>query len=180
MSGKDNAQYSDKIKNIVEKLKKDKKSLLILILGISGMLLILFSGSSEKEDENNIDKNDIIYDSSYTYNITDDIEELIKSINGAGKTKVLITYESSEETVYATDTEEKSNNENNQIKKEHIITENDKAESGLTVKILYPKVRGVAVICEGGDDPIVKERVYSLLSALFDISYNDISVASMV
>ncbi len=171
---------NDKINSMINKLKSDKKNLLILAVGILGMFLILLSGSSDNDKKEKSDTSCQSSDFSSVTDITEDVENLLKSIKGAGKTKVMITFEASEETVYATDTEEKNNSDNNQIKKKHIITENDKIESGLKIKTLYPKVRGVAVVCEGGDDTVVKEKIYSLLSALFDISYTDISVASMV
>ena len=52
-------------------------------------------------------------------------------------------------------------------------------EEALKTGLLNPKVMGVAVICEGGEDPIVRERIYSLISALFDINTNSISVTVM-
>lgn len=166
----------NKIRPFISKLKSDKKAMLIILLGLSGMLLILFSSSSEEKRE----YEPVSTESSYNQNeIERNLTELIESIKGAGDTKVMITYETAEETVYATDEEEKSDDTDTNLKKEYIIIENDSGETGLKVKLVYPKVRGVAVICEGGGDPIVEEKIYSLISALFDISTNKISVAPM-
>lgn len=170
-------QFSEKIRPVFEKLKKDKKALVIILLGLLGMLMILFSGSDKNTDT---DKSSVNENSTISqYEIKKDVTELIKSIKGAGETQVMITYECAEETVYATDTEEQAGENDVQLKKEHIIVENDSGETGLMITVIYPKVQGVAVICEGGDDPIVKEKIYSLISALFDINSNSISVASM-
>ena len=96
---------------------------------------------------------------------------------------MLIMYDASEEYIYAKDTEEdtKTENENERdinYKSRHIIIKEDGDESGLRIKEIYPEVRGVAVICEGGDNPVVKEQIISALKALFDINTNCISVAA--
>lgn len=168
---------SKKITPIMNKIKKDKKALIIVIAGVLGMLLILFSGSAEKKGDFTVEKEN--YSSLSRQDIKNEVQNLIESIDGAGKTQLMITYESAEESVYATDSDEKSGNNEVQIKKEHIIIENDSGETGLLIKVIYPKVQGVAVICEGGDNPLVREKIYSLLSALFDINSTSISVASM-
>ena len=80
---------------------------------------------------------------------------MIKSIENVGETKVLITLESSYEYVYLDD---------------------DKTLS----KIIEPKVRGVAVVCAGGDDPVVKEKVTKVISTVLSISTSSISVNKLI
>lgn len=171
------SRITEKMKVVFEKLKKDKKALMIIVTGVLGMLLIMLSGSGEQVRDNETD----VCDNNITSQteIKNEVEDLIQNIQGAGKTQIMITYKSAEETIYAVDTEEQTEKEGQQIKREHIIVENNSGEGGLPVKIIYPEVQGVAVICEGGDDPIVKEKIYSLLSALFNINSNSISVAAM-
>ena len=109
-------------------------------------------------------------------NIQEEVEAVIESIKGAGEAKVFITYESNTENVYAINIDEKTDGTDLHYKSEYIITDE---EQGLIIKVIYPKVRGVAVICEGGNDPLVKEKIYSVISALFDISTSRISVTDM-
>ncbi len=164
---------SSKLKLFIDKLKKDKKALLILLIGIAGMLLILFSGTGSQKEKVTAVENTSYYSEA---EILEKVTNLIESINGVGKAKLVITYESAYESIYAVNSEEKLNGNDSQIKKEYILTDD---ETGLILKVVYPKVRGVAVICQGGDDPAAKEKIYSVISALFDISYNKISVADM-
>lgn len=145
----------------------------IIFVGFVGMILILFSPNSEKADVDNNNSDHVNFNSDI---IQSDVELMIESIKGAGKTKVYITYESDSEYVYAMNVDEKSNGSDLHYKSEYIITDD---ETGLILKVIYPKVRGVAIICEGGDDPFVKEKIYSVISALFDISINKISVTDM-
>ena len=164
---------SDSVKKVAEKLKKDKKTLIIMLVGISGMLLIMLAPSAAKSQETQ--ESNIVYD----YNISDiqnELRILVESIKGAGEARVFITYESEKENVYAMNIDEKSDGSEVHFKSEYIITDDD---SGLILKVMYPKVKGVAVVCKGGSDPVVKEKIYSVVSALFDISTNKISVADM-
>ncbi len=160
----------------LDKLKKDKKALFTVIIGITGMLLILLSElplfSGEAKDVRS-DGNEYINRS-----LEQETEKLISEIKGAGKVSVMLTYESSEEKVWAKDTDIKSTGEDEKnINEKHIIIDGTDGETGLAVRVIYPRVRGVAVVCSGGDDPIVKSEIKALLSALFDIGSNRISIA---
>lgn len=169
---------SGKIKPIFEKIKTDKRLLLLIILGIVGFAFILFPDTDEAyrtDTKENISAEQVTDKEGTEKAVTG----MIESIKGAGKAKIMITYECDSETVFAKDTAEKSRDNENDIKNEYIIIDGDNGETGLRVKSIYPRVLGVAVICEGGDDPIVKERIYSLISALFDINTNSISVTVM-
>ena len=167
---------SEKLTEFIVKLKKDKKALLTVAVGITGMLLVMLSelpSFSSGEATAAMQKDTYISNS-----LEKDTEKLISEIRGAGKVSVMLTYDCSEETVWAKDCDEKiedggkSNSES-----KHIIIDSADGETGLAVKVLYPQVRGVAVVCTGGDDPVVKSEIKALLSALFDIGTNRISIA---
>ena len=171
-------KYSEKLNKLIrksfDKIIKDKKSLFIIIIGLSGMLLILFSGSHTVTDDI---EEVIVSDDAFAYDaVLKQVKDLICAIDGVGKAEVVITYENDFETVYATNVNEKYNGDDIDIDREYIITDD---ETGLKIKSLYPQVRGVAVVCQGGGNPSVKEKIYSALSALFDISTNKISVVDM-
>lgn len=160
----------------LKKLKKDKKAFLSVVLGIAGMLLVLASdlnfSESTKKGENEINSN------VYYQNLEESTERLISQINGAGKVSVMLTYESSQEYVWAKDKEASDNSEGkSDVEEKHIIIDAGQNETGLEIKVIYPRVRGVAVVCTGGADPVVKSEIKELVSALFDIGSNRISIA---
>lgn len=163
---------------LVERLKKDKKALFTVMFGLLGMLLILLSelpffSSSEKKETHN-------ESAGICENLEQEVEKLISKINGAGKVSVMLTYESDGERVFAKDTETKTQqNDNSQSNEKYIIVDSSQGETGLLVKVIYPRVRGVAVVCSGGADPTVRSEISAVLSALFDIGSNRISIASM-
>lgn len=166
--------YAEKLSAFVEKIKKDKKTLLIIVFALAGMLLILFSDSEENNKQPM--KNEGFSDMAEEYEIK--LQSLISKIEGVGKVSVMITYESGEENVFASDKEESFRNGEQKIKNDYIIVDSDNGETGLKIKSVYPKIKGVAVVCNGESDSTTKERIVSVVSALFDISTKNISVVS--
>ena len=170
------AELKRGFKETFERLKKDKKAFFTVVIGIVGMLLVLLSELPLFSGET---KRSVDRESTYlNRSLEEQTEKLVSQIKGAGKVSVMLTYESSEENVWAKDkdTREKPGGESDESEK-HIIIDAADGETGLAVKVIYPRVRGVAVVCTGGDDPIVRGEIKALLSALFDIGSNRISIA---
>ena len=169
----------DEIMNLIKKLKTDKKTLVIFLIGFVGMFLVLVSdGSTEKNsgEEHNFVSNNILSESELAVQV----EKLVEAIDGAGKAKVMITYKSYEETVYAHNSDESSDTSGrNEFTSEYIILDTGDKEEGMKVKIILPEIKGVAVVCQGGGNSVIKEQIISAISALFNISSNKISVAVM-
>lgn len=164
----------ERISSVVERIKKDKKAMLIVLLAVCGMLLILLSGG--EGNKTNTEATESIAYPCEEYE--DKLRSLLSKIQGVGKVSVMITYESGEENVFASDKEESFRNGEQKIKNDYIIVDSDKGESGLKIKSVYPEIKGVAVVCSGASDPFVKEQIISVISALFDISTKSISVVS--
>lgn len=170
---------TDKLKNLINKLKTDKKMLPVLIIGFIGMLLILFADGGT--DKNSAESYTQVSQGILTEaELGERVEKLIEAIDGAGKTKVMITYNCYEETVYAYNEDENIDTKGDrEFKNEYIILDSGSKEEGMKVKILLPEIKGVAVVCQGGENPVIKEQIISAISALFNISSNKISVAVM-
>lgn len=170
------AEITKAVKDMSDRLRKDKKALLTVIVGFSGMLLIMLSElpfftSSAEADDCNIEL-------LYNENLEQEVERLISEVDGAGKVSVMLTYESDEEKIYAKDTEREIQGDNEtQSSDRHIIVDSSEGETGLIVKRIYPEIRGVAVVCTGADNPVVRSEISALVSALFDIGSNRISIA---
>ncbi len=161
---------------LTERLKKDKKLLLITVLGIAGMLLLLFSGgASDKQETKNTD-----YD-IYTVekNIEDKLEELLENVEGVGKVRVMVTVDSLEERTFAVNTESESGENSYEYSDEYVIIEESGDTNGLTLKITAPVVRGVGITCEGAASNIVKQEIIRLVSAALGVPVNRIWVTIM-
>lgn len=175
-----------------EKLKKDKKLLIIIAVGAVAIILLLLSeitgGGDKKADTDTcteVSETDI---KSYSEDIEKRLTELISSIDGAGKTCVMVTLECGTEQVYAENLDSENTlsktNDNetdikNSVEREYIIIDAGKGENGLILKILQPEVRGVAVVCEGAGAAQVRKDVTEAISAVLGISSARISVSKM-
>ena len=125
---------------------------LMIIAGVVGIALIFFSsldlGSiTGKQD-------DAFSVKAYSEELESDLEEVIAHIQGAGKTKVLLTMENSVEYVYLRDSTTKT-------------------------KEVAPLIRGVLVLCEGGDEPVVVERVTEAVTKALDLSAAKVCITKL-
>lgn len=181
-----------KIKDILKKLSADKKTMFIVLAGIIGVLILVASefipeGEKAKEDEEEIQVSEYNIENHYEYAemLEKKLADLISSIEGAGTTKVMLTLESSSEAVYAQNdkTDMESDDENSEkISKENdyvLIKTDSSKEEALLLKIIQPEVKGVAVVCEGGDSIYVQQKIIETISAVFDINSSKIKVTKL-
>jgi stage III sporulation protein AG len=108
-------------------------------------------------------------DNVYRQQLEQQLSDLIAQVEGAGKTTVMITLESGEETIYALDTLSGQTQE----QQTHVLLDDGTA---LAQTICTPRVCGVAVVCEGGGDVRVAARITELVGALLDVPSNRICV----
>ena len=143
--------------NIKERLRglsqSGKLRKIILIAGALGIALIVISGFFGS-DKTKSESDESFSVTSYSTKIQRELESLISEIQGAGKTRVLLTMENSAEYVYL--------------------------ENGTTkTKAIEPRVRGVLVICEGGDDPVAVGRITEAVTKALDISTAKVCISKL-
>lgn len=174
---------------ILKKLRSDKKTALIIAAGVILTAVICLSELTPDEKKEKTDAPqaaaapDVTVGSelsAYCVKLEQQLTELISSINGAGKVKVMVTLESSAQSVYATSEKRTSDNNKNTYGNEYIIIKSGSSqEEALLVNILQPRVRGVAVVCQGADSVFVKQSIIDAVSAVLDIRSSDISITPM-
>lgn len=195
--------WGDKLEDVRESIltklreytKNTKFVTLIVAIGLIGIVLILLSDlvkpktSEEKQSDTQIKYVSL---DEYENRLEQGLAEIISSINGAGKTRVLLTMESTVEQVYATnknlsqdnstnmDNSNSSSDKDIQAETTYITVElSDGTEETVLVKEIQPKVRGVLVVCAGGDDSIVKGKIIDAVTKALDISSSKVSVAGL-
>ena len=97
------------------------------------------------------------------------LSEMISDIKGAGDAKVMVTFYGGEEKVFA----ENKTESDGRTETETVIVGSKEA---LLKQSLYPEVRGVTVICPGGDVPGTKEKVVNAVSTVLDIPTSKVYV----
>lgn len=155
-----------------------------MALGLAGILIIFLSEySTGGEKKSAGDEADGVCSAEYCEYLEDKVTQIVESIEGAGKARVMITISETEEYIYATNEKdvrkntEKSNDINNQS--DYVIIDKNSDDGGLLLKTIEPKVRGVAVVCEGGNDTKVQEQIYSAVGAVLNVSISRISISKL-
>lgn len=119
-----------------------------------------------------------------TVEIPDDIsvelEKILGQIQGAGKTKVLLTKDASSVNTYQTDSEVvSSGNETRQKTNTVLVSTGSGTEEALVTSVTYPTYRGAIVVCEGADSAAVRLSIITAISSLTGLSSDKIAVIKM-
>lgn len=159
--------------NIVEILKKNKGSAWLLVALTAGILLFLVgSFESSNETATVTDDKEKEYASADTYVATLErrVSELLNRMDGISEVSVIITADSCAEIIYA---QNGKYQDGYLTEKEYVLSD---GEEPIRVKLVYPKLRGIAVVCRGGANPVNQEKIMKLLSSLFDLPSNKVYV----
>ena len=143
-------------------IRKENRARLAVLLGAAAMVLILLSELFPTGEKSAAATRTAEDENAYCQQLEQQLEELISQVQGAGKTTVMITLESGEETIYALDTLSGQTQE----QQTHVLLDDGTA---LAQTVCTPKVCGVAVVCEGGGDIRVTARITELGGALLDV-----------
>lgn len=143
------ASFKDMFKS--EKIKK-----FIIIAGFAGIGLIFISTFFNFNLTENVEVPDTSINAveEYCNDMQLNIKDMVESIEGVGRAKVLLTIENSVEYVYRDNSDTKT-------------------------KEIEPVIRGVVVVCQGGDNPIVVERVLSAVTKALNISTSKVCVTKL-
>ncbi len=167
--------YIDKFKEFSQKPIFPK---VLISLGIALMLIILlsdFSGDDGKEQSQSDVNADFLTADTYTRQTEEKLNSILAEIEGVGKTKVLISVSSTEEYIYAEEYRHGSSQTENSI----VIIDKGSEKDALIKKVNNPDISGIVIVCEGGDDPKICEKVYKAVSTALNIPTNRIYVAEM-
>ncbi len=115
---------------------------------IIGLTAILLIGVFSVVDSSG---NNSINAEEYAARTEEKLLEIVSQISGVGKVRIFLTMDNSGENVYLKNTDTK------------------------TVSI-EPKVRGVVVVCDGGDDPLVVSRVLDAVTKALNISSDKVCI----
>ncbi len=166
---------NERLKNAAAVFKKPK---VMIIAGICGILLILLSefplfSSKDKPIKTNTDI------AEYQQILTENIEKIVSEISGDQNPTVVVTLETAVEYSYADEVENESESSSggdssrqlDAQKRSYITVKgSDGSEQPLVVTQIMPQIRGVAVVCRGGDDEQTQEKIQNAVTAALNIS----------
>ncbi len=166
------------LRRAAETLKNDKK-LLLLLCGAAILAVLLLFPDGEKREQAQPEP----LQEASMQTLEAELCALLSAIEGVGDVRVMLRAASSGETVFALNTDGSAETRDAQTSQKEktsvVIVKNAQGEGGLVARTDLPAVTGVAVVCRGGDDPVVRARVTETIRALFNLSTNHISVMPM-
>ncbi len=109
--------------------------------------------------------------------LEDRMTALIRQVAGVGDCRVLVTLESGSRFVYAGEQNYAGGADTYNLGEKTLVVETDSGPVGLLVTEIQPRVNGVAVVCDGGDNPAVCQQVTALVCAALNISSGRVCVA---
>ena len=155
---------------MVEKIK-GFKSYILPVMGVFLAAILVLFGSNGKESTKYAQTHSTDYESqelvTYTESLEDKIASFLGEIKGITNVSVILTVESSTETVYAT-----QGTNSDYV----VLKDSDGNENAIPLTEISAKIRGIAVACDYGGNEALKMTVIELLAALFDIGTIRISV----
>lgn len=162
-------------------LSDKKVRSIIVVIGCVLILLLFFSTlTPQSRDEAQQDEDT----SAIEQKLEHRLEELIGSINGVVSPTVMVTLESTSQRVYARDSrngsstsqKDGSSTASGDSESSIVLISSGSDKSALEESTILPRVRGVAVICGGAEDPAVKEKVVNAIASVLDISSSRVCV----
>ena len=128
-------------------LRKGGKTTLLVLLAIAGAVLLLLSSRGEAKDGAT---DGLLPSASSKRALEQELTALILQMEGVSRAAVRVSLASGNEYVW---------------------------ENGKNTRVLSGRVRGVAVVCDGGADPAVRQRIVTMLCALLDLPMKSVSVS---
>ncbi len=149
---------------------------LLVIAGAVGILLIALSEwlprPSSAADAPAVAVTAVQVEQALEQRITD----LLDTVAGVGRCRVMVTLESGEQTVYAADTVRSSTDSGENLSESYLTVDTAAGPVGLLLTRVQPTVRGVVVVCAGAEDPAVSQRVQAVITTAFHISERRVCV----
>ena len=145
---------------------KDKKSMWLALAALAlGVVLMLFGGDAkDSAAENPV---------AGTVELEARVKNLCERVSGVGNATVMITLDTTGEQVYAKNSRVIGEGESSESVYEYVT-----AAGGLVpTEEKQSRVRGVAVVCSGGNSAAVRLTLTEMLCALFDIPASSVSIA---
>lgn len=164
---------------ILNRIFENKKNIYNIVIAlVAGVVLIImgnaFTDTTNTEETEESDE----YLIEYEKHIEEKVAALLEKADGVGQVEVSVTLKSGREKVVQNDvsyqTDEK---ELRQTKEQRSVYNSD--DTPFVIVEREPEIEGVAIVCQGGDDIYVKQKIISAVSALLGVEVHKIEVLKM-
>lgn len=144
--------------------------LLILLIGVCLMLIPDLSAKHESAEPS-------VQKQEAQPSLTQQLEQILSQIKGAGQVSVMLTVAEGERIRYQTD--DTYTGTDLQRQDTVLITDQDRAQSGLVQRIDPPTYRGAVIVCQGADSPAVRLAILEAVAKVTGLDSSRISILKM-
>ena len=163
----------------LDSLSGKKKSLILTLAGIIGLMLIIFGTFGEKKDEQeDVSKNsqEKVSTLEYIQALENKIGNIAEQITGSGNVRVIVSVSSGTEYIYVSN---EKLGENSSSKEYITVRTESGADELILFKEIYPEVTGVSVACKGGDSPEIQAKLIAVISTSLNVGSNRICIVGI-
>ena len=157
-------------------LHKDKTVRILLWLGVAGIILIGVSDlwpAREGQEKTAV----TLTAGQVEQALEERITALLRRGEVVGGCRVMVTLESDTQSVYAADTVSATGADGAvSLSEQYLTVDTATGPVGLLLTRIQPTVKGVAVVCDGGGNTAVQQRVIQVVSTAFHISERRVCV----
>lgn len=165
-----------KLGGFIEKLGKGGWHRLVLIAGIAAIVLLFLSTLTPQSEPQTVQQ----YTAEETAKLERELErrltELLAEIDGVSSPQVMVTLDRTSERVFAEESKTRSGSGENST--ESTLALSGSGKEALETSVILPKVRGVAVVCGGAEDIVIREKVVNTAARVLDIKVSQVYVTS--
>ena len=168
------SNFSQKISDLTEKVKNNKKIKYLLIGLLLAVLIvaILFPSIKKIKGDN---EDTLTQNTDYVASLESKLSQTLSKVDGVGKVSVVITVKSGMETVLAMKTTVTETSNGTETVQTPIIVNGDT----IVVKELYPEITGVLIVAEGAENITVMKRLQQATVSLLDVKIDQIEILGM-
>lgn len=154
------------MKKIIEILKSGKGIIPLVVLFLAGVFLVFFSDQTDNSQVPvDYSVNEAFDFNEYEKALEAKISEQVNKISGVSQCEAAVILERSYVYEYV-------RLDNGDV----LVCENDGYEIPVVECLVAPEIKGISVICSGGNDPQIKKQITDMLIALLDVPSNKIWV----
>lgn len=155
-----------------------RKTLILALCALVGAVLLIIPFDKDDSSSQSTDSEAYSDLTEYTADLEERIKNLVTSVGGIEQAAVLVTLESGSRTVLASDTDSEISSDKNRNSSSPITVERNGDGEAVPICEICPRIRGVAVVCDMGDDPTIRSKLTALISAALGITTNHIMISA--
>lgn len=190
-------EFLKKSEDNQDKKKQIENIVVFIIILIVTVLIInaMWANNAKDKDDDEVQQSSKVLaqiDTTGQDNLEKKLENILETINGVGKVKVLIKYSESStivamynETISESTTKESDRDGGNkdvkeiESKKEIVYTDENGSSKPITEKVVMPTIEGAIVTAQGASNANVKASIVGAVEAVTGLAVHKIQVFEM-